>query len=68
MRLFAPYTYLCETKEDYVKHIRKILLKPEESMSETEVKKRKAFAFSHTWEDSIARLGDAYYQVKYTIS
>jgi teichuronic acid biosynthesis glycosyltransferase TuaH len=67
MKLFAPYTYLCENKEDYVKQVRKILLRPDESMSEEEVSRRKAFAFSHTWEDSIGRLGDAYYKAKYTI-
>ena len=64
MKLFEPYTYLCENKEDYVKHIRNILLKAEETNSETEVNRRKAFAFSHTWEDSIGRLGSAYFQVK----
>jgi teichuronic acid biosynthesis glycosyltransferase TuaH len=64
MKLFEPYTWLCERKEDYVKQIRYILLHPEETMSAAEQERRKAFAFSHTWEDSIGRLGAAYYEAK----
>jgi glycosyltransferase involved in cell wall biosynthesis len=64
MKLFKPYTWLCEDKEDYVKHIRYILLNPQLTMSQEEQERRKAFAFSHTWEDSIGRLGTAYHEAK----
>jgi teichuronic acid biosynthesis glycosyltransferase TuaH len=64
MKLFEPFTYLCDTKEEYVQTVRRILGNPEKYMSEEEKNRRVEFVFSHTWEDCVGRLGDAYYSVK----
>lgn len=63
MRFFADHVYLCNSKEDYVKHIRNILSDP--ALQGGPVKeRRKAFALSHSWTESIGRLGDAYYNYR----
>jgi teichuronic acid biosynthesis glycosyltransferase TuaH len=64
MKLFEPYTYLCETREEYVEKIRAVVDQPEKYNTPAEVQRRKAFALSHTWKNSIGRLGDAYFSVK----
>ena len=46
MIVFADYTYLADSKEDYLKLIQKAM---DENSPELE-KKREAFALSHTWE------------------
>jgi teichuronic acid biosynthesis glycosyltransferase TuaH len=63
MEMFSGHTFLCETKEDYVKQIRKIFSSPE-VFSETQKEARRNFALEHTWENSIGCLGDAFYQTK----
>lgn len=64
MLLFKPYTYLCKTKEDWVDTIKMILSHPEKTMSAEVSKERISFAMSHTWSNSIGRLGDAYHSLK----
>jgi glycosyltransferase involved in cell wall biosynthesis len=65
MRFFAGHVFLCGSKEEYVEHIRNILSSPA-LQSGRAGEERRAFALSHSWEESIGRLGDAYhtYQAK----
>jgi glycosyltransferase involved in cell wall biosynthesis len=67
MKLFKPYCWLCRNKFEFVENITLILSLPENASSRAEIEKRKAFALTHTWESSIGRLGDAYYQMKFNI-
>ncbi len=59
--MFRQYTYLCESKEEYILNIQKILKEPEYT-NETIRNKRRDFALTHTWENSIGSMGDAYFQ------
>ncbi len=61
MEMFREYTYLCESKEEYILNIQKILKEPEYT-NETIRNKRRDFALTHTWENSIGSMGDAYFQ------
>ena len=65
MQMFAPFCYLCNTKEEYVEKINHIMYHPEEANNDAVKKQRKDFALSHTWEESIGMLGDAYHALKY---
>jgi len=64
MKMFEPYTFLCSTKEEYAEKIRYIINHPELANSDDAKQQRKAFALTHTWEESIGMLGDAYHSVK----
>jgi glycosyltransferase involved in cell wall biosynthesis len=56
MELFADYVFLCHSKEEYVQHIRRILENPE--LRNGHIKQeRQAFAKTHTWENSVDKLG-----------
>jgi len=56
MELFADYVFLCHSKEEYVQHIRRILENPE--LRNGNIKQeRQAFAQTHTWENSVGKLG-----------
>jgi teichuronic acid biosynthesis glycosyltransferase TuaH len=59
MEMFRDYTSLCSTKEEYVVNIRKLLEEPVWTSEELK-NKRKDFALTHTWENSIGAMGDAY--------
>jgi teichuronic acid biosynthesis glycosyltransferase TuaH len=61
MQMFRDYVFLCETKQDYVNTISQILSNPECS-GEPEKRRKISFALTHTWENSIGLLGDAYYK------
>lgn len=63
MDMFAPYTFLCKTKEDYATHVNNILQHPEQFNSLDQQMKRREFAKTHTWENSIGLMGDAFYQL-----
>lgn len=52
MSIFAPYTYLGHTKEDYVQLIDKALKEDNTNLQ----KQRVAFASSHTWENSVREI------------
>jgi glycosyltransferase involved in cell wall biosynthesis len=54
MDLFADYTYLADTPENYPSLVEKALLEN----SETVAVKRAAFARTHTWENSVGELSD----------
>jgi teichuronic acid biosynthesis glycosyltransferase TuaH len=60
MNMFKEHVYLCNDKEDYVKKIKSILTDMN-AFSEQQKKSRSDFARSHTWENSIGLLGDAYH-------
>jgi teichuronic acid biosynthesis glycosyltransferase TuaH len=64
MKLFESYCFLCSSPEEYVQSIRTILNNPEKYNALAEVESRKAFALSHSWKNSVGRLGDAYFSVK----
>lgn len=65
MKFFEGYVYLCRSKEEYVEKIRDILADPAKQNGQMK-QDRKAFALSHSWTESIGRLGDAFheYQLK----
>lgn len=60
MKFFADHVFLCGNKEEYVEHIRNILASPALQNGRAS-EERRAFALSHSWEESIGRLGDAYH-------
>lgn len=60
MKFFADHVFLCRSKEEYVQHIRNILSNPA-LQSGAAAADRRAFALSHSWTESIGRLGDAYH-------
>jgi teichuronic acid biosynthesis glycosyltransferase TuaH len=60
MEMFRSHTILCNSKEEYVQHIRKLVDEPFWTSEEWQ-NKRKEFALTHDWEQSIGALGDAYY-------
>jgi glycosyltransferase involved in cell wall biosynthesis len=62
MEMFRDYVFLCKTKEDYVTNIN-LILSNEQFLSEREKERRINFALTHSWENSIGMLGDAYHQV-----
>lgn len=53
MNLFKDYVYLAENHQDYIFQIEKAL---EEPFDENKVNARRAFAASHTWENSVERM------------
>jgi teichuronic acid biosynthesis glycosyltransferase TuaH len=61
MGMFGDYVFLCKTKEDYVEKIRFIIANKLFQNNEGK-ERRKNFAFTHSWENSIGMLGDAYHQ------
>jgi teichuronic acid biosynthesis glycosyltransferase TuaH len=61
MQMFRDYVFLCETKQDYVDTISQILSNPECS-SESEKRRKINFALTHSWENSIGLMGDAYHK------
>jgi glycosyltransferase involved in cell wall biosynthesis len=63
MRFFADHVFLCSSKEEYVQHIRNILSNPA-LQNGVSKEQRREFALSHSWTESIGRLGDAYYNYK----
>ena len=64
MKMFEAYCFLCKTKEEYAEKIGYIIDNPEQANSRAVKQQRKEFALSHTWEESIGMLGDAYYSFK----
>lgn len=55
MRIFEGYTYLGNTKEEYIQLIEKALKEDNSSMQQ----QRKAFAQQHTWENSVREIYSA---------
>jgi glycosyltransferase involved in cell wall biosynthesis len=63
MEMFREYVLLCNSKDDYVTNIRKLIKEPA-WISGTYRKKRRDFALTHSWENSVGALGDAFYFMK----
>lgn len=60
MQMFAPYTYLCRNAQEYVEQIEKVLTAPADAdMAD----KRKAFALTHTWENSVEAMSKHYFEL-----
>ncbi|MEP7278932.1 MAG: glycosyltransferase [Bacteroidota bacterium] len=64
MKMFEPYCFLCHNKEEYAENITHIINHPEIINTDAIKRRRKEFALTHTWEESIGMLGDAYYSLK----
>lgn len=62
MQMFEPYTYLCNNKEEYIGQIKKALADISIKNGK-EQQKRRDFALSHSWENNVGRLGDAFFAV-----
>jgi teichuronic acid biosynthesis glycosyltransferase TuaH len=56
MEMFSDYVFLCDSKEEYVEHIREILNNPELRNGKIR-RERQQFALTHTWENSVGKLG-----------
>ncbi|NML39065.1 glycosyltransferase family 1 protein [Chitinophaga sp. G-6-1-13] len=54
MEMFAPYVYLCGDAAGYIHRIATALQEP---LDRDREERRKAFALSHTWENSVAEMG-----------
>jgi len=52
MRSFEQHTYLAESKEEYLTLIERALAEDDPSRQQ----QRRAFAATHTWENSVARI------------
>lgn len=63
MKFFEDHVFLCRNKEEYVERIRAILNNAS-YQSEEAKEKRRGFALSHSWTESIGRLGDAFFDHK----
>jgi teichuronic acid biosynthesis glycosyltransferase TuaH len=60
MEMFRDYTHLCNSKEEFVMNIRKLVAEPYWGSEEIK-NKRREFALTHDWENSVGALGDAYF-------
>jgi teichuronic acid biosynthesis glycosyltransferase TuaH len=58
MNMFREYAALCLTKEEFVQAIRRLLDAPDSGKSGAE---RRDFALTHSWENSVGALGDAFF-------
>ncbi len=63
MEMFRDYTFLCDNPQDYVVAVKRIL-EDQNTRSAAEKKRRRDFALTHTWENSIGLLGDAYFETQ----
>ncbi|MDE3248686.1 MAG: glycosyltransferase [Bacteroidota bacterium] len=61
MKMFEACCFLCDNKEEYVEKIQCILDDTQNQNNDTIKEARREFALSHTWEESIGMLGDAYH-------
>lgn len=62
MEMFRDFTCLCKTPDEYVNSIRKMLSEPRWTSLEIR-NKRRDFALTHTWENSVGALGEAFHQL-----
>jgi teichuronic acid biosynthesis glycosyltransferase TuaH len=63
MEMFGAYTVLCSSREEYVINIRKLADDPDGSSGELK-NKRREFALTHSWENSVGALGDALFNME----
>jgi len=62
MEMFRPYTFLCSNGDEYVRSILNIVEQPGQYNNGQMQEQRKQFALSHTWENSIGLMGDAFFK------
>ncbi len=60
MEMFREFAELCHSGEDFVLAIRKLLDQSDAGSGKSKTERRK-FALTHSWENSIGALGDAFY-------
>jgi glycosyltransferase involved in cell wall biosynthesis len=60
MEMFRDFVELCSSKEDFVMAIRKQISQPAKENGKSSADGRD-FALTHTWENSIGAMGDAFY-------
>jgi hypothetical protein len=58
--MFREHTLLCNSKEEYIVNIRRMMEEPVWMSEELKITRRK-FALTHSWENSVGALGDAFY-------
>ena len=63
MEMFADYVFLCDSKEEYVTYIKRILNNPDSDSAELK-RQRQEFALTHTWENSVGKLGEAFFELE----
>lgn len=63
MEMFREYVFLCDTMEEFVEQIRELLNKPG-SLNGEMASRRRLFALTHSWENVIVALSDAYFRMK----
>jgi glycosyltransferase involved in cell wall biosynthesis len=65
MEMFREHVFLCRTKEDYTREIGLLLADSgKRYFSEAEKERRRNFALTHSWENSVGAIGDAYNEVE----
>ncbi len=60
MEMFRKYAELCNSKEEFLINIRKLVNEAKWTSAEQR-NKRREFALTHSWENSVGALGDAFY-------
>ena len=60
MEMFREHTLLCNTVEEYITYIRKLVDEPVWTSQALQIRRRD-FALTHTWEQSVGAMGDAFY-------
>jgi glycosyltransferase involved in cell wall biosynthesis len=60
MEMFRDFTELCRSKEDFVLAIRKLISEPDKGGGKSAAQRRD-FALTHSWENSMGVLGDAFH-------
>ena len=60
MEMFREFAELCNSKEDFVQAIQKLVNQPDADPGKSR-NERRNFALTHSWENSIGALGDAFY-------
>jgi glycosyltransferase involved in cell wall biosynthesis len=60
MEMFREFAELCDSAEDFVLAIQKLLNQPGAGSGKSRIERRN-FALTHSWENSIGALGDAFY-------
>jgi glycosyltransferase involved in cell wall biosynthesis len=60
MEMFRDFAELCNSKEDFVMAIRKLVNQSDAGPGKSRTERRN-FALTHSWENSIGALGDAFY-------
>jgi glycosyltransferase involved in cell wall biosynthesis len=62
MEMFRNYAELCNSREEFLINIRKLVNEPVWT-SEEQKNTRREYALTHSWENSVGAMGDAFYFV-----